>query len=180
MNAAIKAIALADDVIVTRAAQLLYATLGPGFLPLQDAVMQTLAPASASDARVGQLLGFLDAHATEDLDDATAVAVARWLLVGAAEAPSRERLVLDCVQNWPDEKLPIGETLAYGVVGALWLILLSTEVSVGDKGCMLHTVPLRPQTIELEAERLGLKLKLDMGPKSAAPAAGAGQGFACP
>ena len=167
MNAAIKAIALADDISIVRAAQFFHAELFQARSTLPSELLPWLDELPSRDESVGVLVSYLNHNAGQELSAANSVTLARWLLVMAAEASQAEQFVLHCVENWPDNRLTVGKTLKIGTIGALWLILLTTEVTIVDGVVKIEKKAPMPEMIKATVNKLNTTFEIRMpGPAS--------------
>lgn len=177
LNAATRAIALADDVSIVRALEFFHAELSKVLPASTDELLKQFDGLPNREQSVGSLVAFLGESAGKDLSTADSVSLARWILVTAADSQDGERFVLHCVQDWPDDRQTVGKTIAVGTIGALWLVLATTEVAYKDGHLEIHKKPVVPENIEATASVLKAKFQIkifdpDRGPiASAAPKA---------
>lgn len=160
MNAATRAIALADDVSIVRALEYFHAEVSKALPASTGDLLGQLDGLPNRAQCIGGLIAFLGDSTGKDLSAADSVSLARWVLVTAAESPDGERFVLHCVQDWPDDWQTVGKTVAIGTIGALWLVLATTEVAYRDGVLEVHKKPVVPEQVEMTASVLKAKFQL--------------------
>ncbi len=163
MQSAMELVALADDVSVIRAFEYLDLTLrkemekaAPG--KLEETIQET------SDAveSFGSLVGMLGEHQGHKLTDEQSVLNARQIFTDIILKHDGEDIVKFALQNWTDDQQSVGKILSVGCVGAVWIILATTKVSVKDNEIEIEKLPLMPERIELESKKLKTKLSVDI------------------
>lgn len=160
MNAATRAIALADDVSIVRALEFFHTEISRSLPASTKDLLEQLDSLPNREQNIGDLIAYLSDSAGKDLNAADSVSLARWILVTAADSPDGERFVFHCVQEWPDERQTVGKTVAIGTIGALWLVLGTTEVVYKDGVLEVHKKPVVPEQVEMTASVLKAKFQI--------------------
>jgi hypothetical protein len=171
LNAAIRAIALADDVSIVRALEYFHAEVSKVLHASTADLLQQLSALRDREQSVGALISFLGESAGKDLSAADSVSLARWILVTAAESPSAEGFVLHCVHEWPDDRQTVGKTVAVGMIGAVWLVLATTEVAYKDGQLEVHKKPVIPEQVEATAKVLKARFQIKIFDPNGGPIA---------
>lgn len=94
------------------------------------------------------LPGLWEKNAAYNLPSGPAIQAARELLVLAAEDEHLAFLVIDAFSNRPDDREAVGEILAIGFVGAVWLCLLSTEFTFKSRNMTIKKRAFSDQQIK--------------------------------
>ena len=163
MQSAMELLALADDISVIRAFEYLDTTLrkemevaSPG--KLEDVIQKT------SDAveSFGFLVGMLSEHQGHKLTDEQSVLNARQILVDIVLKHDGEDIVKFALENWTDDKQSVGKILSVGCVGAVWIILATTKVSVKNSEIEIEKLPLMPEKMEFESKKIKTRLSVEI------------------
>lgn len=163
MHSAIELLALADDVSVIRAFEYLDITLrkemesaSPGKLE------ETIEETSDAVESFGLLVAMLSEHQGHTLSDEQSVLVARQIFIDIILKHDGEDIVKFAMENWTDDRQSVGKILSVGCVGAVWIMLATTKVSVKNSEIEIEKLPLMPEKIEFESKKFKTKLSVDI------------------
>jgi hypothetical protein len=170
MNKALLAIALADDVSVIRATEYLHETLSRA-LANSGITQAELIGLAKENEEVAAFLEFANRRAGEVVGENHSVAAARQLLVIAALDPSLERMVAQCVENWPDDRQSVGIMITVGAIAGLLLLIATLEIEYTGEHTRIHKKSMIPNQAHFNASILSMKVELGFsGAQTAKPA----------
>jgi hypothetical protein len=161
MNEAMKAIALADDVSIIRAAEYLHETLSNA-LQFSGVTQTELVGIANSSQEVRDFLDVARMRAGETLNAFESVVATRQLLVAAAQDASLAGVVAHCIANWPDDRQSVGKVLAFGTLAALLLLIATTEFEYKDGPVHIHKKTSIPTEVKVSASILRMKFEVSM------------------
>ena len=160
VNTAIHEIALTDDVSVIRSSQYLNRLISNSLTESGDDLLTSLSALPEYRKTVEPLIKHLQKNWTKNLSTADSIVLARWMLVTITKIPSAEPLVLHCLHEWPDDRQTVGKVVSYGLIGALWLAIASTEITYENGNLEIHKKAVVPEQVEGTAKALTIKFRL--------------------
>lgn len=128
ISSALGQVAVASDFVIAGSFNELAAKLNERFSASSDDLAATL-PSELRFMDGESMLGFFDRNAHRELDDESSLRIARQLFALAAANEETAPIVSETLSGFRDNRQMVGEILAIGVVGAVWLIVASTSFS---------------------------------------------------
>ncbi|PTU03712.1 hypothetical protein DBR45_05630, partial [Pseudomonas sp. HMWF031] len=87
---------------------------------------------------------------------------ARQIFIDIILKHDGEDIVKFAMENWTDDRQSVGKILSVGCVGAVWIMLATTKVSVKNSEIEIEKLPLMPEKIEFESKKFKTKLSVDI------------------
>lgn len=151
IEAALGRVAIADDFTISSAFADLHRLLHSSFgAPLEELERGLPEELKFIDGKV--TLGFFESAAAEELDDQESLRIARRLFALAAVDEDIAPTVVDVLDSFSDDRQMVGEILAIGAVGAVWLIIASTAFSFKTSSGQVRKDKVSPALIKSFAD----------------------------
>lgn len=147
MASAIRTIALSSDLVILRAFEHFHDQLLRGASTTFEQMEAGLKPVPSYTELVSPLIKLLARNPDQSLNPTDSVDLARRLFVGFVEYPPFEPLVTQCIENWPDNVQRVSTILTVGVVGAVWLCLISTSFTYKSDGVEIQKNAISPEQL---------------------------------
>lgn len=147
MVSAIQTIALSRDLVVIRAFELFHDQLLREADGTLDQIEDGLKSVLGNVEVISPMLQALKLHGDQPLPPTDSVDLARRLFVEYAQHPPFEPLIIRCIEEWPDNVQRVATVLSVGVVGAVWLCLMSTSFTYKEGGVEIHKDALSAEQI---------------------------------
>lgn len=127
----------ADDFSIVRAFEQFHNQLVSGLRKSPEELLSSQS-VELNDTFDSEKLEWLIINKDRQLSPEDSVKAARLLLDQFASDPNFSELVVESLQEWEDDRQLVGEILALGTVGAVWMCLASSEFTYNNGKFKIH------------------------------------------
>ena len=170
MNKAIKAIALADDVSIVRAADY-FVAMARNAMNQAGIELQELIDLASIDPALTAITQAAEHRPDTKFNAADSTDATRRVLVTAAEDPTLTAIVEHCVSHWPDDRQAAGKTVTVGLLATLLVIVSTTQIDYVGEKIQMHKKTAIPDSAKASFSLLKSKFEFEVQSSSAAHAA---------